>query len=95
MVFETPFWNKVDEDKLTIEIQDENDKVFVKVYTNDINIMNKKIEVVDKPEVKDTLNKILDSAEQVKQEFLNAEETQDYTEFKNKSQKLMEEIKLI
>ena len=87
-----PFWNKVDVDNLTIDINEQEDRWFVKLYTNGVNIINKKFEVENSAEeIKNKLDNILDLMEKI----ATAYHSENYDEFKGKSNELLETIKLM
>lgn len=85
------FWNKVSDDTLTIDILKKNEKIIVRLYTNGINVLNKKIELDDVKEVHDKLYQMLDKAKEV-DDLYHAE---NYEEFKKKSNELVNFVKLM
>ena len=95
MIVTLDFWNKVEVSKLSIEFSENEDNVFIKVATNNINIFNKKIEVADKEQVKEKLKKILDLAAEVNELYITKDIEGNVEKFKEKSNELMDEIKLV
>lgn len=86
-----PFWNKVDVDNLTIEIKNEDDKMFVKLYTNDVNVLNKKIELDNSEQVNVKLQRILDLVDKIGDAYYG----ENYDEFKKLSQEILQHVNLL
>jgi hypothetical protein len=86
-----PFWNKVDVDNLTIEIRYEDDRIFVSLLTNNVNVLNKKIELDNTEEVKVKLQRILDLASKISDNYYG----KNYDEFKKLSQELLQQVNLL
>lgn len=84
MLIEIPFWNKVDVDNLTVELLENEDWYFLKVYTNKINIFNNKIEKTDEY-LKEKFFNIIELAEEINEHYI----LEDYDKFKEKSNELM------
>jgi len=84
------FWNKVDEDKLTIEMKKDDKRIILRIYTNDVNILNKKIELNENSEktIDIKIRRILDMVEKISNNRLGGN-TEEYQKL---SGELMQEI---
>jgi hypothetical protein len=84
------FWNKVDEDKLTIEMKKDDKRIILRIYTNDVNILNKKIELNENSEkiIDIKIRRILDMVEKISNNRLGGN-TEEYQQL---SGELMQEI---
>lgn len=92
MKLEIPFWNKVNVDRLTIEILEKENWFFLKVYTNDVNIYNEKMAIEEEEnEIKETMLTIIELAEEVGKAHI----LEDWDLFKELSQELMNYLKSI
>jgi len=87
IALETPFWNKVDVDHLTVELLNDETWVFIKVYTNDVNIYNEKIKKEEVSE--EDLQYIVELGQEVKEAHI----LEDWELFKELSRDLMTYIK--
>lgn len=94
MILKIPFFNKISVDELTLELLEEGNFLILKVDTNDKNILNKKVDVNDTVKVT-ALNNVYDMADAIVDEFYKGKETNNYDEFKKKSDELMDKIKLL
>jgi len=91
MQLKIKFWNKVEVSTLTIELIEgkKTGNLFLRLYTNDVNIFNKKLELDEANVMKEKMDTIFDMAEEINTLYLN----EQYDEFKKLSNKLMDTIK--
>ena len=80
------YWNKVDVDNLTLEINRKDDKMFFRVYTNDVNVLNKKVEIDETLKIK--IDRIFELANEVSDNYFG----DNKEEFKKLSGELMQQI---
>jgi hypothetical protein len=85
-------WNKIQEDKLGLEFNEDNENIFLKVSTNDINIENKKIDKNNEIQMK-ALEVIMAMVDEMVISKGLALSSGDYNNFKVKSEELMDKIK--
>jgi hypothetical protein len=89
---EIPIWNKIEEDKLNLEFNQDDKNIFLKVSTNDKNIINKKIDKNNEVQIK-ALETIMAMVNAVAISKGMAISTGNYNDFKIKSEELMDKIK--
>lgn len=67
-----PYWNKVQFDNLSFEWETKDDLFFIRLYTNNINILNKKIENNEKNSIK--MHGLLDIADKIAENYYGGNE---------------------
>jgi predicted phage-related endonuclease len=87
-------WDKVDVAKVTLTFKEDNDKNFLAVSTNGVDIINKEIDP-DNNVQKQIIHNILDMVNEVTEEYYKAQKSNDYEEFKNSSNEIMQKINSI
>ena len=89
---EISIWNKIQEDKLNLEFNEDETNIFLKVSTNDKNIENKKIEKNNEVQMK-ALETVMAMVDEIVISKGLALSSGDYNDFKVKSEELMNKIK--